>query len=326
MKNQRIVLIVAVLLFVAAIYVLTPGAMTGFLARTGQFTLGNDPVQIQAIYLNGAETTMTATDTVISGVSNSTKAVTVKVQVYDTNGNCNEFTANNGTAWLCDGDRTCDDTNRKHIIADLEYDAGDGQWGAGNEYCNLTGTAENWQFYEVNGTWSVGVSITDGSANGTLNERWYYNEIRAITYPASGSTIDLGSLTLGNWNDGKSGALMQNAGNIILNLSWNATDFTGQAFSDVLALDGTNFLIDDDGVRGGGDSGNIPQRNISGTPTTQITFNPEVGLKNCSSVVCDPSIDSGNATIEVMWHLQVPNGLHEDTYTDTIEVSTTDFV
>ncbi len=486
MKNRAIVLIVAVLLLVAAIYVLTPGAMTGFLARTGQFSIGNTGPSVYAIYLNNYGCSdSTPTDCTITGVENTTKAVTVKVTVEDSNGNCDEFTSNNGTAIFCDtlGQGYCDETNAKHIVTDLEYDAGDGQWGANNQYCNLTGSAENWQFYEVSGDWNITVKLTDGSINDTGFATWYYNEIRGIVYPASGSTVSLGALTINLWNNGTGQALMQNSGNIILDLNWNATDFTGQAFSDVLAIDGTNFAIDDDtsspgdidnttkindvtskfydysyssmssspppgptdvawtnsskstqldakdgvfanttivpddgeygyafqlfgfprsflaattlnykgfvtfsgggsrnlniwnqvdgvydslttlngtnaeyeisltkeqisnGIVGGKvyfmvsandgqdqtvtissdyiEIGEVPNQDqvfINDNPLTTVAYEPATGLFNCSSVACSNT----NATMNYYWHLFVPTGLHQDTYTDIIQVSTSD--
>jgi len=482
MKDRSLVIIVAVVLFIASVYVLSTPSITGFLTNTGQFTLGNEDITATNIFLNGLEATTTATDLTITGVENSTKGVIVKVQITDDNGNCDEFTTNNGTAYFCDYDVVvCDDSIDKHKVTDLENDAADGQWGGSNQYCNLTGSSEDWQFYEVNGTWTVAVVVTDGTDTDTLTRNWTYNEIRALTYPASGTTVDLGALTLNQWNNGTGQELMQNAGNIIIDLSWNASDFSGTSWSDPVAIDGTNFAIDDDAFSPGehtsyqiddsssllqdwsyhglgavgiplqnaegdwigrtaasnlasedesyqvtqvgsyasenhgvaqmfafgtgeisttgiltykgksatptasiyiwnktsgawdslqvitgtntqyiidltsaqmGDSmvssksyfmvgitnqnggivlssdyikldiesTNEPEVMINDNPATTVNFDPASGLLNCSSVACSNT----NATMDIYWHLELPYGLHDDTYTNSIFVTTSD--
>ena len=329
MKNELKLLYLSVALIVL-LFILSPGTITGYLSRSGQFTVGNEPIEILALYLNDNECTDgVPTDCTITGVENSTKAVTVKVTVRDDNGNCDEFTSNNGTAYFCDGDVSiCNVANAKHIVVDLEYDASDGLWGTGDIYCNLTGTPTNFQFYEVNGTYTVNVTVTDGAsseeASGPL---MYYNEIRAITYPRVGTTIDMGSLNMSSWNNATGYDFIQNSGNIILNLDWNASDFTGQSHGDIFLINDTgapgsnpNFLLDDDNDKDV-DNGNLNISSISENNTLVTYFEPINGLANCSDVSCS----GNNATLDIYWYLYVPSGLHGDTYTNTIEVRTSDW-
>jgi hypothetical protein len=290
--------------------------LTGWVTKTGQLQIGNSPPSINYIFLDGLQTTDTASDVVINPVTNGTKSLFVKAWITDLNGDCNTFTSNNGTAYLCNGTKPCNSTSADHTVS-LNYNATDGQWGTGNRYCNMTGTT-SLQFFEINGTWKVNVTLTDAINNSNMTKNWTYNELRAFTYPPTGNTINMGILNLGQWNNGTAGDLDLNSGNIIINLLWNATDFTGQSSGNKINTSGTNntYIIDDD-TSSPDDTGNIPQAYIN---QTQKTFTPASGLLRCSSVGCGNT----NATFNAYWHINIPSGLSQDTYTNTIQIETQD--
>lgn len=310
---------VFLLIMLSVIYLFfKPGTITGFITRTGQLQIGNAAPIVDYIYLNDMNCTDNPNDVIINPVANSTISIIVKSQIEDLNGNCNEFTNNNGTAYLCSGTGSCNENTANHTIT-MNYDSGDGQWGDGNKYCNMTGSAESLWFFEINGSWKVNVTITDGIDYDNLEKTWKYNELRSFTYPPSGSTINMGNLNLEQWNNGTAGDLMLNAGNIVLDLLWNATNFTGQTYDQEIDINGTNYVIDDDNS-GTDDTGNIPEVYINETPENRVYFDPESGLLRCTDQGCG----NENATFNVYWHIYIPSGLSPDTYINSIEIASED--
>ncbi|MCK4634821.1 MAG: hypothetical protein KAT37_03025 [Candidatus Aenigmarchaeota archaeon] len=296
--------------------VLDSDSITGFVTKTGQLSIGNSAPTADYIYLNDSECNDTYPSVTINPTTNSTSNVVVKATITDLNGDCNTFTSNNVTAYLCNGTGACNVAVADHTVG-LSFDS---QWGTGNRYCNFTDSSgENLQFFEINGSWKINVTVTDGVANGDLAKNWTYNELRAFTYPESGDTIDMGTLNLDQWNNGTAGDLMLNSGNIVIDLLWNATNFTGVTYSDDIDIDGTNYVIDDD-ASGTDDTGNLTQVYINETPTEQIYFDPASGFVRCADVACN----NDNATMNMYWHINIPSGLTPDTYQNSIEITTED--
>jgi hypothetical protein len=314
MRTKLSVAVLAVL--VLAVFAFSQSQFTGYLTRTGQLTIGNSPPVALEIYMNGLHATNNPNDVIINPVEDSTKGVTIKVTVEDANGNCNTFTSENGTAYLCSGVVTCNSSTANYTISNLVYNSTDGRWGDGNKYCNMSGGPANLQFYELNGTWTINVTVDDGVINSTANvKNWTYNELSAFTY-ATGGTVNMGSLTLAQWNNGTGHNQTKNIGNIVLDLKWNATNFTGQTSGNTLNISGSNYIIDDDALSPD-DTGNLAEKFINESSSVQVTFVPASGLVRCTSVACS----NQNATMEVYWHIYIPTGLVEDTYTNSIEVS-----
>ena len=297
-----------------SVFAFSQASFTGYLTRTGQLQIGNSPPAVDAIYLNGFLATANPNDVTINPVEGSTRSIAVKITMEDANGNCNLFTSDNGTAYFCNGVVTCDSTNANHT-ATLVYNTSDGQWGNGNKYCNMSGTAGPVQFYELNGTWTVNVTVTDGVVNSThLTKNWTYGELAAFSY-ATGGTVDMGTLNLEVWSNGTGQDKVNNTGNIVLNIAWNATNFTGQASGDYINIS-NNYIIDDDALSPD-DSDSMAQVYI--IPDTKLDFYPSSGLLRCTSVACSNT----NSTYDVYWHIYLPAGLSTDTYTNSIEVTST---
>ena len=286
----------------------------------GQFRLANVPPTVDLIYINNTLCSYTSPlDCFVQGVRNISTNIIVKARITDNNGNCNTFTyPNNGTAYLCNGTvPSCTQSNADHIIP-MNFAPGQ-QWGPGNIYCNMTGVAEAIWFYEINGTWRVNVTVTDGINRSSNTSSWTYGEIWSFMYPwpSEYQYIDMGTLTVGQWNNGTGSQLMKNTGNIILDLLWNATNFTGttQIPPDTVNKTGTNYRIDDDTLSPS-DTGNIQEANIPVNDMTRIYFDPDTGLLRCNSPVCG----NVNASFNVYWHLELQPGLLPDTYQNTIEI------
>ena len=315
MRAKLAIIIVAILAL--SLFAFTGlGYFTGHLIRTGQFALGNIAPIVQEVYLNGQHATANPNDVIINPVEDSTKAIYIKATIQDSNGNCNDFTSSNGTAYLCSGVVTCDSTTANYTIANLAYNSTDGQWGAGGIYCNLSGGPANLEFFDLNGTWTVNVTVTDGIVNSTASvKNWTYGELPAFTY-ATGGVVNMGTLSLSQWNNGTGQNQTKNTGNIVLDLKWNATNFTGSNPDNTLNITGDNYIIDDDALSPD-DTGNLPQQFINADHNVQVLFSPGSGLLRCSSVACL----NQNATMQIYWHIYLPAGLKADTYTNSIEVS-----
>jgi hypothetical protein len=311
--------VVAIIFLVTSIIILANPSdyITGFVTRTGMLSIGNALPVVDQVYLNGQLATSTPTDVTINPVENTTRNVLVKATIEDANGNCNTFTSSNGTAYLCSGVVACTSATANHTIT-LVYNSSDGQWGTGNKYCNISGTAEPFQFYELNGTWTINVTVTDGvNASSPNLKNWTYGELAAFSY-AIGGTVNMGSLNLETWNNGTGQQQARNTGNIILDIAWNATNFTGQSFGDKLNITGSNYIIDDD-VLSPDDTGNLPQKFINESSNVKVTFVPASGMLRCTSPACLNT----NSTYDVYWHIYIPGGLRVDTYTNSIEVTST---
>ncbi len=170
-------------------------------------------------------------------------------------------------------------------------------------------------FYEINGTWRVNVTITDGSnTSNPLVKNWTYGELDAFYYAVSG-TVDMGTVNLGQWNNGTGQDEAGNIGNMVLDLAWNASNFTGITYAQELNITGDNYIIDDDPLSPD-DTGNLTQVYINETDTIQVNFTHASGLLRCTSEACT----NENATLDVYWHIYVPSGLIEDTYQNSIGV------
>lgn len=321
--TSAVVLILALLATYSIVKSFTPVSdyITAWVARTGQLQIGNAVPSVDFIYLNITTCTDTPSDAAFDLTENTTKVIKFKARINDTNGDCNTFASNNGTLYLCSGDvATCNSSVANYTFY-MNYSSADGQWGTGNRYCNMStnvtgATAETLPFYELNGTWTVNITITDGIDSNYLIKKWTVNELRAWAYPPSGSTVDLGSnLNAVSWNNGTGGQLFQNSGNIVLDLQWNASDFSGP---ETIAINGTNFIVDDDSS-GTDDTGNIAQVNINDNPLTQVYFDPDSGLLRCSNTACG----NANATMSIYWHIYI-GSVQAGTYTDSITIENED--
>ena len=313
MRNKNAIF--AVLLVLVVVSILSFGTdFTGQLIRTGQFQVGNLVPSVAAIYINEELTTDTAGDVIIDPVSNSTKNMTVKVTISDLNGNCDTFTNTNVTVYLCNGTGICNSGTADYTVY-LSYNSSDGQWGSSNEYCNMTNNTfpAEFPFYEINGSWKVNATITDGiNTSAPVAKNWTYNELASFDYAYDG-TIFMGTLVLGQWNNGTGVEEVKSAGNIVLDLHWNATNFSGTTFGQNITIDGTNYIVDDDALSPT-DTGNLAQVFMNESASVNVTFVPASGLLTCTSQACS----NENSTFDIYWHIDIPPGLAEDTYENTI--------
>ena len=104
---------------------------------------------------------------------------------------------------------------------------------------------------------------------------------------------------------------MANQGNVILSISWNASDMVGS--DDTWNLNNTDFAIDDDTLVSE-DTSDITLEYLN---ASQTTFEPATGLIRCTSDSCA----NENATLNIYYHIYPPIGLLAGTYNTSITIT-----
>ena len=102
---------------------------------------------------------------------------------------------------------------------------------------------------------------------------------------------------------------------VVLDLKWNASDFVGDKATWV--LNGSNMMIDDDGLSNNDVGGALAEVYVDGTLSS---FNYSSGLERCVSDACDDG--STNEDMPTHWHI-APAGLPSGQYNGTITYTTT---
>jgi hypothetical protein len=165
---------------------------------------------------------------------------------------------------------------------------------------------------------------------GNEGGQWKYGAVDAVNF-TDAITPGNGAITLGSASPGTTKYTMYNAGNNILTLDWEATNFTlaGASFNWSLKQGDTpddllqQLVIDDDHdpTAESGDSNNLSTVAIYNKEPIGITsFNHTTGLQLCYEDTCDPGQSNGvwNESIGLYFTVTPPTGLAAGTYTSTI--------
>ena len=174
-------------------------------------------------------------------------------------------------------------------------------------------------------------SVNDSQNLGNSTVKWWKDNTRfAIYYPyvtasgTEGSTIDLGVVNAGIWNNG-TGTMsgnnnIKNVGNVNgTTIEWNGTDFTGGTGGSI-PIDpctspcsgfSTTFAVDTDLIPDGSGW-------LNDNPLTRITF-PSYGVYRCQDFTCTNPTE---ARYPLYWHIYIPGG-RAGTFTDLIELYAT---
>jgi len=276
----------------------------------GRLHIGNNPPEVIAIYINGTDCAINSCD--FQGLEATNNTIEVKAKVSDIDLQCNE-TGFNATAYLCVGNGPCNAALASHIIPlSLEgtrYDT----------YCNYTGI-DGIEYWETPGNWTINVTVNDPeSSYASLTDPWINGEITGFLFPEGGTVLDFGTLTTNAWNDALpkngNGNISWNTGNVKLNITWNATNFTNTANPSArIPIDPDRFVIDNDPVRYGG-TGSF-EKNL--TELVPVEAYPSGGFPVCHSFNCPVDSDSGKQRI--YWHLYIGTVSAGD-YENKIEIS-----
>jgi len=343
------------------------GSKVGTLQITGQAP------QVMEIYLDDGVDDAALTDDPfgmqVDALACQNKSLTFKAWVQDINGDCQDFDTDldaSVTVYLCVPPSTgayqggpipvCDENNYDYIV---DLDVVDVVWGDDNENCNFTSsTVPNWEvpYYDRWENWTVNLTAIDTDALGDdLGKTWHYNPLVAFIYPPEGpcaerSDLNLGGVAPGVWNDGTGcgavemewGCWIKNTGNIRLNMTWNATNFTrsGGPADQFIGMDGDNFAVDDDNQRGEGVETRDDHVFMDAwsviDPFTPREFYPDYaipadsGLRRCKNFECtideqDNTDPNSKANYDIYWHIELPSGLLSGEYNNSIEITSNDY-
>ncbi|MDI6826520.1 MAG: hypothetical protein QMD36_05055 [Candidatus Aenigmarchaeota archaeon] len=295
--------------------------------KTGSLYIGGLYPRVERIYMNQTPTniiecTYTPTVCSMSGTQGTTRATGIRATIVDENGDCDSATVN---YYVCQGLVATCAGNAAYTGAlgsPVKYTVGT----CTNCYCNFTGTF-NLQYWRRWKNWTINVTVTDPTNRfNQTNRTWYYSQLVSLAYPWTstgiGTAIPLGEVYMGQWNYGgdvTQGNVTRNWGNIRLNVTYNATDFTfGTNTIDVHA---NTFAVSN---RSGNPFGYPGQyRNMSSSPSIPVEFFPTGGMRRCGNNACSADEDGAPnwANYTLWWEIYVPMGLVGGTYTNSIEVS-----
>lgn len=294
------------------------GSLNGT-AKNASITIGNrDPV-IEAVNItdNGASFSLNA----VNPIKGTTANVAIRVTVND--GDCSN--ENNVTAYICDvnASSTCSNTNYNYSKV-LTF-----QRTAGGSSChfNFNGSTGMPQFWKQAGTWNITAYADDNSSNGTTKNRFRsftYNSLQAINYV---SRLYLGNstITLGSWSTNFTAVNVTNYGNVVLNLTWNASNPTRLGGGGTWTIN-NDFQIDDDKVYSGFTDDTL--RKFLNLSSTRKDFFPATGLQRCTNSNCNTGAYpqfTRNETLPTYFHIKPPTGLASGTYSTTIWIVTNSF-
>ena len=231
--------------------------------------------------------------------------IAIRATIYDPDG----VSGKNVTAYICDIDdyASCSDTTYTYA-KNLSY-LGPAA-GADEYYYTYNGTNNTPQFWKQGGTWKLYVKVTDDISTDYNETDFEYSTLMAANL-SSILTLGEGTPTLGQWSSGTNEYTLTNWGNVILSITWNATNPTSGLGN--WTLNGTDFAIDDDNNYAD-DTNNLV---IVYLNATNKTFEPASGLLRCTSNSCA----NENSTLNTHYHIAPPLGLKAGNYNTTITIT-----
>lgn len=293
--------------------------------KTGQLSIGGRPPEVQQIYIEDKACNVNFAESPgVLGVADNPSNKQFKAYIYDINGNCNGATLN---VYVC--------LNTTALPCNENSDVWTSGMGSptspdGNIHCNFTSTGNfplqyfyRWGIFKVNVT-AVDASGVSVGSNSTT-QYWYYNQIIAPEYPYPvAGTINFGSVNIGVWNNGlpSGGNSLKNTGNIRLNITWNTSDFLRSGGGGTIPIITNNFCVDRD-VNNvlDGPGGSYPQQCMNDNELIVEWYQPYQGVQRCGNSGCTDDEQAGglnNASFVQYWHINIPVGTPEGTYTDNI--------
>jgi hypothetical protein len=326
MNVKFLIFLLACVVFVSLLLVsLIPG-FDGFkrlveMEVTGRLNVKGQAPEVISVYLENVYCDFPggADPVRVSPTQDSSRSIRFNATVYDINGDCN----NAATFYICANETAvsptyCDENYDIISIPATLY----AQYGGAkdNLYCNYTATYDL-PYFRRCGNWYINVTALDGENKTNSTVRWWHdNTLSAVWYPyinvGEGDVINIGEVSLGQWNNGMGRNWTKNVGNTnITSLLWNATNFTsGSDVIPILPYNGiTTFAVDNDTDRLNG-AGYINEN-----PTTQISF-PSYGMDRCEDATC---ITTAKARYELYWHVNVSLSISSGVYENKIHLSWT---
>lgn len=342
--NRTIVIFLVIVLLAVGFSFLVPSIRNVFIQTLstvgGKLMIQGTPPQIVTIYVNispaliadqplndpGVSTSQQLTPPGPSlAVPNGYLYVLLNVTVYDVNSDCD---GGGATFYICSnttGLSTSPYCNENYDT-DLRLNTSPAVRSGSN--CSYV-SSFYLPYWKKWGNWYVNATVKDTTLlPGSAVKYFYDGRTFGINYvyPYGAGTIDLGSISLGGWNDDRGRNTSRNAGNVRVNLTWSATNFAGGTPPDTIVIDDYNFLLSN------GTTTRIigTYGNVSGTSKS---FPRPLGLEyRCFSDACTNDIESDNtdnagadpsnyANLTYNWFINVPLGKSSGTYTNTITIT-----
>ena len=248
----------------------------------------------------------------VSLIDNSCSLITHKVYAHlcliNTTNNeiCNEITSNY--------------TYELNNLTTKVYESSQNKYLCNFSTTNELGPEGTPAFFVGPGNYKLFINVTEiitGINNSLSDNYWIYRSLMDTGFVDSTgeevTTIQLGDgdIQLGEFNPGINEYKLQNWGNIILGLTWNATNPNSTISEWDINYPSDGFILDDDINPSYPDSGLKPL-NITSIARSFIFNN---GLMRCISQECN---DSVNETLHTRWHIKPPFGLPPGIYKNEI--------
>lgn len=296
--------------------------------KTGVLQVGGTYPRVERVFMNQTPTAYECTyipyACTMDSFSSTTRPTRINATIEDDNGDCEGTTV---TYWICPGlVPVCENANDIYtgsLISPSKYTIG----SCVNCYCNFTNTF-NLQFWQKWGNYTINITVRDATQTtwyNYTNRTWYYNPSPSLDYPVGGSTIVLGSITtLGQWYFGMGANATRNTGNIRLNLTFNATNFT-RAGGGIINVHDNNFTVQNISGNPFSPATINNYKNMSANDWTIVEFFPTNGMYRCGSDTCDQDqygrmgqLSLANYTL--WWSVNTPLGIPGGLYTNGIDV------
>jgi hypothetical protein len=279
---------------------------------------GKNPI-VEEIYINTSLTTwnrctLTEGDCPFECNADGNRTYVINATIYDENGDCDSASFN-VKAYLCQGTGTCNSATKIYEVP-LNFSV---KFGL---RCNYTGNLTGMEYYRRWGSWRINVTAIDPQnlPNNTVRYA-YYNPRPSLTYPyPAGDAIVLGTIqNFDVWSNGLGGNTTKNVGNIRLNVTYNATDFTCTNPVASIPINGQNFAVGNDTTR-------TNYALINDNPLVPVEFFPPEGMRRCGNYACSVDEDGAPnwANYTLYWHINVSSGTpycQAGPYTNSIGVS-----
>ena len=265
------------------------------------------------------------TNKYLTPVEKLKSATAVKITATDTDGDCATTNSHIAYIHLClnatEGE-TCDQTNYDQVWEVEDESGSSGSTCVFVFTVNKT-TANGFPtFWTAPAIYKVNVNVTTSGVYGSTIKRatdtqrdgtWEFKSLQGIEYT---TTVALGTLLMGQWNSGLSKYILNNTGNIVMNIRWNASDFVNG--TDTTSIDSlSTFQIDDDNIANETSETLLTPLTLNTTErTTSTRFQPASGLPKCDDDAC-----AGDG-LNTYYHMNLENGLPALIYTNIINLET----
>jgi hypothetical protein len=328
---KTIVIIIIIILLAVVVSLLIPGIRNAIfqLAVYGRLSIGDMGPTIDRIFMQNeagawAQCPGGSCYRQITPGTNG-ENVPFKVQIYDSNGDCDSSYDVRFDVCKNETGLPCNDANKDPDMATITGSFVPGE--KNGNYCNWTATYVYLDFWKRYGNWYVNASAKDNQ-NATWASStaiWLDNRVSSLSYPyPSGDTIDLGSPSLGAWVDGAGANATRNTGNTRINISWQSTNFTCSGTPECIAtpiiIDNVNerLCVNNDTSRTAGCG------YLNAVPMNTVWWFPTLGMRRCGTDTCSSDEDAGpnQANYTTYYSIYVATGKASGSYNNTFYINT----